>query len=148
MTCDSKIYLLTYKYFYHFYACIQNQIIHKRVQLDYSPLKGMLRLISSLKLLIVQLYPMQLVQKVEVTRGQHLPIYQCQTPAQVSLFVGFLISWISLQPTHENDENWYLTNKSDFTVLCLLNDTLNKCFKLYHGKSVQPEKTTNFPQLH
>jgi len=39
---------------------------------------------------------MQLVQKVEVTRGQHLPIYRCQTASQVSLFVGFLISWISL----------------------------------------------------
>ena len=63
---------------------------------DYSPLKGMLRLILSLKLLIVRLYPMQLVQKVEVTRGQHLPIYRCQTTSEVSLFVGFLISWINL----------------------------------------------------
>ena len=39
---------------------------------------------------------MQLVQKVQVTRGHHLPIYRCQTASQVSLFVGFLISWISL----------------------------------------------------
>jgi hypothetical protein len=39
---------------------------------------------------------MQLVLKVEVTRGQHLPIYRCQTASQVSLFIGFLISWISL----------------------------------------------------
>jgi hypothetical protein len=28
----------------------------------------------------------------KVNRGQHLPIYQCQTASQV----GFLISWISL----------------------------------------------------
>jgi hypothetical protein len=42
------------------------------------------------------LTPMHLVQKVEVTRGQHLPIYRCRTASQVSLFVGFLISWISL----------------------------------------------------
>ena len=39
---------------------------------------------------------MQLVLKVEVTRGQHLPIYWCQTASQVSLFIGFLLSWISL----------------------------------------------------
>jgi hypothetical protein len=43
-----------------------------------------------------QLYPIQLVQKVEVTGGQHLPIYRCQTTSQVSLFVRFLISWINL----------------------------------------------------
>ena len=35
-------------------------------------------------------------QKAEVTQGQHLPIYRCQTACQVSLFVRFLISWISL----------------------------------------------------
>jgi hypothetical protein len=39
---------------------------------------------------------MQLVQKVEVIRGQHLPIYRCQIASQVSLFVGFLILWINL----------------------------------------------------
>ena len=32
------------------YTCIQNQIIHKQVHVDYNPLKGMLVLISSLKL--------------------------------------------------------------------------------------------------
>ena len=37
-----------------------------------------------------------MLQKVEVTRGQHLPIYRCRVSSQVSLFVGFLISWISL----------------------------------------------------
>jgi hypothetical protein len=39
---------------------------------------------------------MQLVQKLKVTRGQHLPIYRCRAASQVSLFVEFLISWISL----------------------------------------------------
>ena len=39
---------------------------------------------------------MQLVQKVEFTQGQHMAIYRCQTASQVSLFVGFLILWISL----------------------------------------------------
>ena len=37
---------------------------------------------------------------------------RCQTASQVSLFVGFLIS-------HHNHENWYPTNKSDFTVFCV-----------------------------
>jgi len=38
---------------------------------------------------------MQLVQKVEVTRGQHgyISMSNC---SQVSLFIGFLISWVSL----------------------------------------------------
>ena len=42
-----------------------------------------------------QLSPMQLVQKVEVARGQlgYISMSNC---SQVSLFVGFLISWISL----------------------------------------------------
>jgi hypothetical protein len=39
---------------------------------------------------------MQLVQKVEVTRGQHMAIYKCQTASQVSLYVVFLTSWINL----------------------------------------------------
>ena len=34
----------------HFYTCIQNQIIHKHVHVNYNPLKGLLILISSLKL--------------------------------------------------------------------------------------------------
>ena len=33
-----------------YYTCILNQIIHKHVHVDYNPLKGMLVLISSLKL--------------------------------------------------------------------------------------------------
>ena len=42
--------LFTNKYFCRFYTCIQNQIIHKHVHVDYNPLKGILVLISSLKL--------------------------------------------------------------------------------------------------
>jgi hypothetical protein len=42
---------------------------------------------------------MQLVEKVKVTRGQHLPIYRRRVASQVSLFVGFLI--FVDQPTHE-----------------------------------------------
>jgi hypothetical protein len=46
--------------------------------------------------------------------GQYMAINQCQTASQVSLFVGFLI--FADQLTHENHENWYPTNKGDFTV--------------------------------
>jgi hypothetical protein len=34
-------------------------------------------------------------------------------------FPGFIVRWILNfvdQPTHENHENWYPTNQSDFTV--------------------------------
>jgi hypothetical protein len=82
--------LFTYKNFCRFFACIQNQIIHKHVHVDYNPLKGMLVLISSLKLSIVP------YAAGPETQGQHLPIYRCRAASQVSLFVGFLISWISL----------------------------------------------------
>ena len=73
--------LLAYKHFCRFYACIQNQIIHKHVHVDYNPLKGMLVFISSLKLSIVP-----------YAAGPE----SCQTAFKVSLFIGFLISWISL----------------------------------------------------
>ena len=39
---------------------------------------------------------MLLVQKVEMTLEDSMAIYRCQTASQVLLFVGFLISWISL----------------------------------------------------
>jgi hypothetical protein len=45
------------------------------------------------------------------SRTAYMAIYRCLTASQVSLFVGFLI--FLDQPTHEN---WYSTNKSDFTV--------------------------------
>ena len=48
------------------------------MHVDYDPLKGMLVLISC------QLYPMQLVQKVEVTQGQYIAIYRYQIASQVS----------------------------------------------------------------
>jgi hypothetical protein len=57
---------------------------------------------------------MQLVQKVEVTRGQHGYI------SMSNCFPSFIVHWILNfvdQPTRKNHENWYPTNKSDFTVL-------------------------------
>jgi hypothetical protein len=54
------------------------------------PIKSMLILILSLKLSIVP------YEAGPQCRGQHLPIYQCQTASQVSLSVGFLILLISL----------------------------------------------------
>ena len=75
-----------------YYTCILNQIIHKHVHVDYNPLKGMLVLISSLKLSIVS-------YGTGPESWGHLRTaygYRCQTASQVSLFVGFLISWISL----------------------------------------------------
>jgi hypothetical protein len=58
----------------------------------YNPLKSILILILSLKL------SMQLVQKVEVTQGQHMAICRCQAASKVSLFVGFLIFRGSVYP--------------------------------------------------
>ena len=57
---------------------------------------------------------MQLVQKVKVTQGQRLPIYRCQT--DTSFIVRWILNFVD-QPTHENHENWYPTNKIDFTVI-------------------------------
>jgi hypothetical protein len=57
---------------------------------------------------------MQLVQIVQVTRRQHGDIWMS------NCFPSFIVRWILNfvdQPTHENHENWYTTNKSDFTVL-------------------------------
>jgi hypothetical protein len=63
------------------------------VRVDYNPLKGMLVLISSLKF-STDTGPYAAGPE---SRGQHG--YRCQTASQVSLFVGFLFSWISL-PTN------------------------------------------------
>ena len=55
---------------------------------------------------------MQLVQKVEVTQGQHGYILMS------NCFPSFIDRWILNfvdQPTHKNHVNWYPTNKSDFT---------------------------------
>ena len=78
-------------------------------------LKGMLVLISSLKLLTVT-----------YAAG---PECQCHSRAawlyilMSNCFPSFIVHWILNfvdQPTHENHENWYPTNKSDFTVFGLL----------------------------
>jgi len=63
---------------------------------DYNPLKGMLVLIfiSSLKLSIVP-YTAGTESRGH-SRTEHAYINQCQTASKVSLFVGFLISCISL----------------------------------------------------
>jgi hypothetical protein len=53
---------------------------------------------------------MQLVQKVEVTRGQHG--YISMSNCFPSFIVCWILNFVDL-PTHEN---WYPTNKSDFTV--------------------------------
>ena len=62
--CHVHRYCMVWKYFFYrkllksflreaicrFCPCIQNQIIHKHLHVDYNPLKGMLILISSLEL--------------------------------------------------------------------------------------------------
>jgi hypothetical protein len=65
-------------------ACIQNQIIHKHVHMDYNPLN-------------CQLYPIQPFQKVEVTRGPHLPI-PCEHVCELFDF----------ECMHKNDRNVYV----------------------------------------
>ena len=60
--------------------------------MDYNPLKGMVALISSLKLSTVPYAASPESRSLE----DNMDIYRCQTASQVSLFVGFLISWISL----------------------------------------------------
>ena len=105
--------LFTYKHFCRFFACIQNQIIHKHVHVDYDPLKGMLVFISSLKLSIVITY----------AAGPESQGHSRTALANISMsscLPSFIVRWILNfvdQPTHENHENWYPTNKCDFTVL-------------------------------
>jgi hypothetical protein len=67
---------------------------------------------------------MRLVQKVEVTRGQHGYI------SMSNCFPSFIVRWILNfvdQPNHENHENWYPTNKSDFIV----NEKVNKANSMF-----------------
>ena len=85
--------------------------------MDYNPLKGMLVLISSLKLSTVP-YGYAASPEVKVTRGQHGYI------SMSNCLPNFIVHWIlnfEDQPTHENHENWHPTNKSDFTVNTLCN---------------------------
>jgi len=56
---------------------------------------------------------MQLVRKVKVTRGQHG--YILMSNCYPSFIVRWILNFVG-QPSHENHENWYPTNKSDFTV--------------------------------
>jgi len=75
---------------------------------DYNPLKGMLVLISLLKLSTVP------YAAGPESRGQHGYILMS------NCFLSFIVRWILNfvdQPTHENHDNWYPTNKSDFTVM-------------------------------
>ena len=64
--------------------------------MDYNPLKGMPIhvLISSLTLSTVP-YADSLEDRGH-SRTTYLAIYRCQAASQVSLFIGFLIPWVSL----------------------------------------------------
>jgi hypothetical protein len=77
---------------------------------DYNPLKGMLVLISSSKLSTV------LYSAGPESRGHSRTAWLY---IDAYCFTSFIVRWILNfvdQPTHENHENWYPTNKSDFTV--------------------------------
>ena len=81
--------LFTNKHFCRFYTCIQNQIIHKHVHVDYNPLKDML-------VINIVNCPLCSLSRKSRLFEDSMAIYGCQTASQVSLLVGFLISWISL----------------------------------------------------
>jgi len=66
---------------------------------------------------------MHLVQKVKVARAWNMSIYPRQTASQSSLFVGFLISWISLHTK---------TTKIDFPVLKWLFHPTNTSLLSYY----------------
>jgi hypothetical protein len=68
----------------------------------------MLILISSLKLSTVP------YAAGPESRGQHG--YISMSNCFPSLIVRWILNFVD-QPTHENHENWYPTNKSDFTVI-------------------------------
>ena len=87
------------------YTCIQNQIIHKQVHVDYNPLKGMLVFISSLKWSTVP------YAGGSESRG-HSRTAWLYIDVKLLPNVRWILNFVD-QPTHEN---WYLTNKSDFTV--------------------------------
>ena len=63
--------------------------------MDYNPLKGILVLISSLKLSTVP-YAAGPEGRGNSRTGYGYGIYRCQAASQVSLFAGFLIPWVSL----------------------------------------------------
>ena len=83
----------------------------QHVHVDYNPLKGMLVLISSLELSIVPYAAGPDSRGHSRTAFANISMSNC--------FPSFIVRWIFNfmdQPTHENHENWYPTNKSDFTV--------------------------------
>ena len=83
----------------------------QHVHVDYNLLKGMLVLISSLKLSIVPYAAGPESRGNSKTASVNISMSNC--------FPSFIVRWIFIfmdQPTHENHENWYPTNKSDFTV--------------------------------
>ena len=83
----------------------------QHVHVDYNLLKGMLVLISSLKLSLVP------CAAGPESRGHSRTTFV--NISMSSCFPRFIVRWILNfidQPTHENHENWYPTNKSDFTV--------------------------------
>ena len=91
-------------------TCIQNQIIHKHVHVDYNPLKGML----VLKIVNCPLCSWSWKSR---SLADSMAIYQCQTANQVFIFC-WILNFMD-QPTRKNNENWYPTNKNDFTVLSI-----------------------------
>jgi hypothetical protein len=72
----------------------------------------MLVLISSIKLLIVPNAGGPESRDRSRTSYGYISMSNC--------FPSFIVRWVHNfvdQPTHENHENWYPTNKSDFTVV-------------------------------
>jgi hypothetical protein len=115
MVCKKFYYRKLLKSFHKFLSFLRmhNQIIHnfKHVHVDYNPLKGMLVLILSLKLSTVP------YAAGAESRGHSRTVWLY---IDVNCFPSFIVRWILNfvdQPTHENPENWYPTNKSDFTVM-------------------------------
>jgi hypothetical protein len=105
----SCYFFVTNKHFCRFYTCIQNQIIHKHIHVNYNPLKHILELISSLKLSTVHYAAVAQSRCHSRTTWLYISMSNC--------FPSFIVRWILNfvdQPTHEN---WYTTNKSDFTVI-------------------------------
>ena len=77
----------------------------------------MLVFISSLKLSILP-YPVGPESRGH-SRTSYMAIYIYIYISMSNYFPGFIVRWILNfvdQPTHENHENWYPTNQSDFTV--------------------------------
>jgi len=77
----------------------------------HNPLKGMLVLISSLKLSIVRNASGPESWGYSRTAFGSISMSNCFP----SVIVRWILNFVD-QATHEKHENWYPTNKSDFTV--------------------------------